>query len=281
MGMVLSKKAMSEAVKHALAEDVGSGDITTQGIARSGDTIAGYIAAQADGVVAGIPVVEEVFRQLHKQIKIVVRKKDGAPVRSQDVILRIQGPALPILTGERTALNFLGMLSGVASVTRTYVDAIKGSKTEVLDTRKTTPGLRRLVKYAVAIGGGRNHRMGLYDAVLIKDNHIALANGSITEAIQRVRKHSEKRMLLEVEAETLEQVREAVEAGVDIILLDNLSGRALRQAVACVKGRALIEVSGSISLSSAKVAAGLGVDRISVGALTHSVAWLPVHLELV
>jgi nicotinate-nucleotide pyrophosphorylase (carboxylating) len=278
--MFVLKQAIREAVSIALKEDIGSGDITTQGIATAKDTISGYIAAQADGVVAGIPLVEEVFRQLNKKIEIVPKKKDGARVRRQDVILRIQGSASSILTGERTALNFLGMLSGIATTTRIYVDALQGSKTKVLDTRKTTPGLRQLVKYAVTVGGGNNHRMGLYDAVLIKDNHIALARGSVTEAILRTKQRIGKKVPIEVEAETLAQVEEAVAAGADIILLDNLSGKTLRQAVAMVKGRALTEVSGGLNLSAAKSAASLGVDRISVGALTHSAPWLPVHMEL-
>lgn len=274
------KKLISQAVKNALAEDIGSGDITTRGIARAGDVITAYIAAQAEGVVAGIPVAREVFRQLSRHIKLTQKKNDGARVRRQDIILRIQGPAAPILTGERTALNFLGMLSGIASLTKTYVDALKGTRTRVLDTRKTTPGLRQLVKYAVTRGGGQNHRMGLYAAVLIKDNHIAIAGGSITEAIERLRRKCGKSVPIEIEAETLEQVEEAVAAGADIILLDNLKGKALQQAVTIVHRRAQIEVSGGMNLQSAKAAACLGVDRISVGAITHSAPWLPMHMEL-
>jgi len=279
MSSFLPTKAIVEAVKIALAEDIGSGDITTQCLANSKARISGIIAAQAEGVIAGIPVVAEVFRQLSKQVKVVILKKDGARVHKQDIILRVHGPAAPILTGERTALNFLGMLSGIATQTAAYVDALKGTHTRVLDTRKTTPGLRQLVKYAVAAGGGHNHRMGLYDAVLIKDNHITLT-GSVTEAVQCVKQNCRRRIPIEVEVETLAQVEEAVQAGADIILLDNLSGNVLRQAVARVRGRAQTEVSGGLNLRSAKAAARLGVDRISVGAITHSAPWLPMHMEL-
>ncbi|MCD4813357.1 carboxylating nicotinate-nucleotide diphosphorylase [bacterium] len=277
---LLSRKNVADAVKTALKEDVGSGDITTQWIAKPGDRITGVIAAQAGGILAGIPVALEVFRQLSNKIRVAVLKKDGEKVYRQTPLLRIQGPATAILAGERTALNFLGMLSGIATQTSQFVKAVKGSRTKILDTRKTTPGLRHLVKYAVVAGGGSNHRMGLYDAVLIKDNHIALANGSIVEAIYRARKNMQVKVPIEVEAETLEQVRAAVTEQVDIVLLDNFKGPELRQAIKLVKGITRSEVSGGITLQTARVIAQLGVDRISVGAITHSAPWLPIHMEL-
>lgn len=277
---LLSKTNVNNAVKNALLEDVGSGDITTQWIARPKDRMTGVIATQAEGKLAGLPIAEAVFRQLHSKIKVTHLKKDGDKVYRQTPVMRIEGPAAPILTGERTALNFLGMLSGIATQTAQFVEAVKGSRTKILDTRKTTPGLRQLVKYAVVAGGGCNHRMGLYDAVLIKDNHIALADGSIVEAIQRARLNMKRRVPIEVEAETLEQVKAAVEERVDIILLDNFKGQVLRQAIKLVRGTTKSEVSGGITLQTARVVAQLGVDRISVGAITHSAPWLPIHMEL-
>lgn len=276
---VLSLHAVREAVRRALAEDVGRGDLTTRWIARPSDRAGGAITAQGRGVLAGVPVVQEVFRQLDPRVRVAAGKSEGAAVKPGDVLARISGPAAAVLTGERTALNFLGLLSGVATATAEFVRAVAGTRAGIYDTRKTDPGLRRLVKYAVAAGGGCNHRMGLYDAILIKDNHIALA-GSLTEAVRRVRAGSRKRLPVEVEAESLAQVREALAAGAEIILLDNLGPADLRAALKLTHGRAETEVSGEMNLAKSRAAARLGVDRISVGALTHSSRWLPMHLEL-
>lgn len=278
MTVHLSKTAVQKAVRAALAEDVGSGDVTTRRIVRRNEIVTGAILAQAEGVVAGFPLVKEVFRRLSRKVKVDCLKADGSRVSNGDTLVLISGPVAPILTGERTALNFYALLSGVATATRRYADAVAGTRAQVYDTRKTPPGLRLLVKYAVLMGGGRNHRLGLYDDILIKDNHIRLA-GSVREAVRRAQQGRPKR-IVEVEAETLDQVREAVASRADLILLDNFTHADLKQAVALAKGRAKLEVSGGMNLASAKDAAQLGVDRVSVGALTHSAPWLTMHLEL-
>jgi nicotinate-nucleotide pyrophosphorylase (carboxylating) len=278
MNLVLPKKVIADIVARALAEDLGTGDITTRAIARAGDTMQGCISAQAPGVVAGIPLVKEVFRQVEAKVRVKPIVADGAQVKPGDELVRLSGPAAAILTGERTALNFLGMLSGMATVTSRYVKAVAGTSTCIYDTRKTPPGLRALSKYAVAAGGGTNHRIGLFDAVLIKDNHIGLA-GSVTQAVNRVRAHVRKHLPIEVEAETLAQVKEALAAKAEVILLDNMTMTQLREAVKLIARRAEVEVSGSVPLAQVGAIARLRVDRISVGALTHSAPWLPMHLE--
>ncbi|MEW6515685.1 MAG: carboxylating nicotinate-nucleotide diphosphorylase [candidate division FCPU426 bacterium] len=266
-------------VRQALQEDVGPGDCTTRAIVRPGDRLQAVVYAQARGVLAGVPMVREVYRQLDRRVRVQAFKTDGSSVKPGDRLLRLQGPAGPILTGERTALNFLGCLSGIATQTATYVRALKGTGTQVWDTRKTVPGLRQFAKYAVRAGGGNNHRHGLYDAVLIKDNHVALAQG-IREAIRRTRRTLGKRVPIVVEAENLEQVGEALAGRADVILIDNMSGHTLARAMRMIRGRAKTEVSGGLTLRSAVAAAKLGADRVSVGALTHSAAWLPLHLEV-
>lgn len=272
------REAVEEAVTRALAEDLGAGDVTTRAVARPSDRVRGVITAQAAGVLAGLPLVQAVYRRLDRRVRVRPLRREGAEVRSGDPLAAVSGPAAPILSGERTALNFLGLLSGVATAAARYARAVRGTRTRIYDTRKTAPGLRHLVKYAVAVGGGCNHRFGLYDAVLIKDNHIRLA-GSLTEAVRRVRKRLGRHFPVEVEAENLDQVLEAIAAQADLILLDNLSPARLRRAVALIRGRAETEVSGAMDLPAARAAARLGVDRISVGALTHSSPWLPLHLE--
>jgi nicotinate-nucleotide pyrophosphorylase (carboxylating) len=229
-------------------------------------------------VVAGLPLVVEVFKQIDPKVKVKLLCHDGHKVKSGDDLVHVSGTAAAILTGERTALNFLGMFSGMASATHRYVEAVAGTSTKIYDTRKTPPGMRILSKYAVAAGGGTNHRIGLYDAVLIKDNHIGLA-GSVRDAILRVRSKSRKPILIEVEAETLAQVKEALEAKAEVILLDNMSFAQLREAVRLINHKAEIEVSGSVPLAEARTIAHLGVHRISVGGITHSAPWLAMHLE--
>ncbi|NTV52516.1 MAG: carboxylating nicotinate-nucleotide diphosphorylase [Candidatus Firestonebacteria bacterium] len=278
MNLSLPKKIMTDIVARALAEDLGGGDITTRAIARPHDAMRGGISAQGQGVIAGLPLVREVFRQINPKVKVEPVVADGTQVKSGDELLRLAGPAAAILTGERTALNFLGMLSGMATVTSRYVEAVAGTSTKIYDTRKTPPGLRLLSKYAVAAGGGTNHRIGLFDAVLIKDNHIGLA-GNVTQAVTRMRAHDRKHLPVEVETETLAQVQEALAVKAEVILLDNMSFAQLREAVKLINHRAEIEVSGSVPLAEARSIAHLGVDRISVGALTHSAPWLPMHLE--
>jgi nicotinate-nucleotide pyrophosphorylase (carboxylating) len=278
MKLSLPKNIVIEAVKRALAEDVGAGDITTQWIVRTGDHMQGVISAQAEGVVAGVPLVQEVFRQLSPKVSVKPMCPEGRKVKPGDALVRISGPAAPVLTGERTALNFLGMLSGMATQTRHYVEAVAGTSAKIYDTRKTPPGLRVLAKYAVAAGGGTNHRMGLYDAVLIKDNHIGLA-GTLADAVYRIRARMRKKVEVEVEAETLAQVREALAVKAEAILLDNMPLMQLREALRLINHQAVVEVSGSVKLAEVRTIAHLGVDRISVGALTHSAPWLAMHLE--
>lgn len=275
----LSSGAVRETVRRALAEDVGPGDCTTRAIARPEDRLLAVVYAQARGVLAGVPLVREVYRQLDRRVRVRALKSDSSAVRSGDGLLRISGPAGAILTGERTALNFLGCLSGIATQTAAYVRATRGTKTQVWDTRKTVPGMRLLAKYAVRAGGGHNHRNGLYDAVLIKDNHVALARG-IKEAIRRTRQVLGAGVPIVVEAENLRQVREAAAARAEVILLDNLSGRRLARALNLIRGRARTEVSGGLTLRTVRAAARLGVDRVSIGALTHSAPWLPLHMEV-
>lgn len=274
----LKPSIITALVKQALSEDVGRGDITTTSIAEFKQEAKAVIIVQADGVVAGLPLVREVFRQLDKKVRINFHQHDGVKVKAGMPLATITGDARAVLTGERTALNYLGLLSGIATTTDRYVGLARGSKTKILDTRKTIPGLRSVVKYAVTMGGGTNHRMGLYDAVLIKDNHLALA-GSVTAAIKCCRKKLGKRQLIEVEVETLNQVKEALLNRADIILLDNFKLAPLKQALNMIGQQAQTEISGGVGLQRIKTYVNLGVDRISVGAITHSSPWLPVHME--
>jgi nicotinate-nucleotide pyrophosphorylase (carboxylating) len=264
-------------VKLALAEDIGSGDITTNCIVPEGAVIHGRIVAKESGVVAGLDVVELVFHFLDGEVVLNRALEEGSEVTAGAMLANLHGPARALLTGERTALNFLGRMSGIATLTKRFVNAIAGSKAKILDTRKTAPGLRTLDKLAVKRGGGDNHRTGLFDMVLIKDNHIDFA-GSITEAIKRVRA-SGTNVEVEVEARTLEDVKEALELGVKRILLDNMSPETMRKAVEMNEGRALLEASGNVSIDNVNVIARTGIDFISVGALTHSAPVLDVSLK--
>ena len=278
----LLKKDIKKIVSLALQEDVGQQDITTTAIAKPNDYIAGAIIVQAAGVIAGLPLVKEVFSQLNKEVELIIIKKEGQKVKKGDKILILKGNAAAILTGERTALNFLALLSGIATITNKYVEMAKNTRTEILDTRKTPPGLRTLVKYAVSVGGGTNHRFGLYDGILIKDNHIKLA-GSLKTAIARVRKNiknKDKSLLIEVEAENLAEVSEALAAKADIILLDNMSLSQLKQAKKIIGKKAKLEVSGGLTLKMLRNILDLNLDRASIGALTHSTTWLSMHLEI-
>jgi len=267
-------------VKFALAEDVGPGDITTRAIVGKGQRAKAEIIAKEAGVIAGLHVAAEVFRHLDRRIRFVPKVNDGASVKKGKVIAIVSGPARGILTGERVALNFLQHLSGVATLTAKFAAKVKGQRAKVLDTRKTTPGLRVLEKYAVRMGGGENHRMRLYDAVLIKDNHIALAGG-VDEAIEKAKGTRHKGVGVEVEAKTLAQVRKAIEAGADRILLDNMQIKTLRQAVRlCKKARIKTEASGGVNLDNVSAIARTGVDYISIGALTHSAKALDISLDI-
>jgi nicotinate-nucleotide pyrophosphorylase (carboxylating) len=270
---------ISQCIQRALAEDIGSGDVTTDSIVPTGASLRGRIVAKQDGIVAGLAVAEEVFRTLDRSITFAAKVEDGSRVTKGAVLVDIAGPARALLTGERTALNFLGRMSGIATLTREFVDAVAATSSTILDTRKTAPGLRTLDKLAVQLGGGQNHRTGLFDMVLIKDNHIDFA-GSITQAVERVRA-SGTRLKIEVETRTLDDVREALALGVDRILLDNMSPDTMREAVAICGGRAKLEASGNVTLDNVLEVAKTGVDYISVGALTHSPVVFDVSLEFV
>jgi nicotinate-nucleotide pyrophosphorylase (carboxylating) len=278
MNSVLPPK-ISDCIKCALAEDIGTGDVTTNTIVPARASLRGRIIAKQDGVVAGLSVAKLVFHSLNERITFVAKQQDGTSVTRGMVLAELEGPARALLTGERTALNFLGRMSGIATLTRQFVDAVAGTRAVILDTRKTAPGLRTSDKLAVRIGGGQNHRTGLFDMVLIKDNHIDFA-GSITNAVQRVRA-SETPLEIEVETRTLDNVREALALEVRRILLDNMSPAMMREAVSLCAGRAKTEASGNVTLANVLEVANTGVDYISVGALTHSPKVFDVSLEFI
>jgi nicotinate-nucleotide pyrophosphorylase (carboxylating) len=271
--------SVSECIDRALAEDIGSGDVTTDNIVSPEAWLRGCIVAKQNGVVAGLKIAGAVWLKLEERVKFTPKVTDGARVETRTVLAEVSGPARALLTGERTALNFLGRMSGIATLTRQFVDAVSSTKAKILDTRKTAPGLRALDKRAVAIGGGRNHRNGLFDMVLIKDNHIDFA-GSITTAVTRVRQCGVE-LEIEVEARTLDNLREALALGVERILLDNMSLELMREAVQICGGRAKLEASGNVTLENVFEVARTGVDFISVGALTHSARVFDVSLEFV
>ena len=265
-------------VAAALREDVGSGDRTTEAIVPPGARARAEVLLEEPGVLCGLAAVEAVFAQLDSSAKLEPLAEDGAHVTSVPArVAELECSARALLTGERTALNLLGRLSGIATLTARYVELVAGTNATILDTRKTTPGLRALEKYAVRCGGGTNHRVGLYDAILIKENHIRIAGG-ITAAVAATRNGTQPEV--EVEAETLADVEEALAAGVDHILLDNMTPDQVREAVELVAGRAKLEASGGISLATVRSFAETGVDYISVGALTHAARSLHVSLEV-
>ncbi|MBF0428757.1 MAG: carboxylating nicotinate-nucleotide diphosphorylase [Magnetococcales bacterium] len=270
----------SDIIHNALAQDVGRGDLTTNALVEVGQNAEATLTARQDLVVCGLSVMAEVFRQLDARIRLRPEQTDGGGVRAGNAICTITGPARGILTGERVALNFFQNLSAVATLTRRYVEQVSGTQARIVDTRKTTPGLGQLQKYAVRIGGGQNHRLGLDDGVLVKENHIALVGG-ITQAVQRLRETVSHLHRIEVECETLEQVREALDERVEVILLDNMDLETLRRAVAMVGGKALLEASGNVTLETVRAVAETGVDLISVGALTHSAGSVDVSLRVV
>jgi len=275
--MAVATDTLERIVLAALAEDIGAGDVTTEATVPADAAGNAGILVKEPGVVCGLQAVEATFRALDPDVEFEAFAHDGDAVDAPAVVARVAGSQRAILTGERVALNFLGRLSGIATLTRRYADAVAGTGAAVLDTRKTTPGLRALEKHAVVAGGGRNHRFGLDDAVLVKDNHLRAA-GSIAAAVEHVRKSTD--LSVEVECDTLEQVAEALEAGVDAILLDNMTLDELRQAVRLAGGRARLEASGGVTLETIRAVAETGVDEISVGALTHSARSLDVSLEL-
>jgi nicotinate-nucleotide pyrophosphorylase (carboxylating) len=264
-------------VRRALAEDVGSGDVTTAATVPASASAKAALVARQPCVLAGLDVAREVFAQVDPALRFEAALRDGNRCEAGQLIARLTGPARAILTGERTALNFLQHLSGIATRTRAFVDA-SGGRITVLDTRKTVPTLRALARYAVRCGGGTNHRTGLYDGVLVKDNHIRLA-GSVAEAVGRARQAAPA-LPIEVEAQSLDEVRDAVAAGADIIMLDNLDDETMRAAIAAIDGRARVEISGGVTLERMATLATLGADFVSVGALTHSAPAVDISLEI-
>lgn len=267
-------------IEQALLEDIGTGDITTESIIPSNLKAKGIIKTSEEGVVAGLDIVFLVFIKLDSEICFQPKIKDGNKILPGEILGEITGPARTILKGERVALNFLQRMSGIATITSKFCQQVKDFPVRVFDTRKTTPGLRILEKYAVRMGGGHNHRFGLYDAVLIKDNHIAVAGG-IKSAVNSVRKQISHTAKIEVEVENLSQLQEALKVQVDTIMLDNMDLETMKEAVKMVKGEALIEASGGITLEKVREIAQTGVDLISVGALTHSVKSLDISMEIV
>ena len=255
-------------IRHALEEDIGSGDVTTDSIVPQAAIMKGQIIAKQAGVVAGLDVARVVYQILNERVSLDVCVTEGTWVENRQVLARVSGPARTLLTAERTVLNFIGRISGIATLTRQFVDCVAGTKAVILDTRKTAPGLRALDKLAVRSGGGQNHRIGLYDMILIKDNHIDYA-GSLEEAVRRARSFANG-LEVEVEARTLEDVSRALEIGVQRILLDNMSLEVMRQAVIMTADRAKLEASGNVTLANVRSVAETGVDFISIGALTHS-----------
>lgn len=280
--MPLSAEALS-LIQAALDEDVGPGDFTTLWTVPEGRRAEARIVAKSPGVVAGSRIAAEVFRRLDPSLQVEVAAPDGTALEPGDLAMRVAGSARSILTAERTALNFMQRLSGVATVTRRYVQAVAGTGARVIDTRKTTPGMRALEKDAVLAGGGTNHRHGLHDMVMIKDNHIAAAGG-ITAAVDAVRARNDRGLAVEVETTNLEEVREALATGADRIMFDNMPPELMRQAVELVRAagerRPETEASGGITLDTIRAAAETGVDLISVGALTHSAPALDLSLHL-
>ncbi|GHF23241.1 nicotinate-nucleotide diphosphorylase (carboxylating) [Kordiimonas sediminis] len=272
----LSAAEIDAFIDIAFAEDIGTGDITAETVIPADATLSADINARQDMVVAGLFLMEPIFKRLDAACRITLDIKDGDYVQAGTRLAIITGPARALLSAERTALNILQHLSGIATMTKTYVDKIEGTKAKLLDTRKTTPGLRKLEKYAVAMGGGTNHRMGLYDAVMIKDNHIAVA-GSVAKAVAGSK--AAGRTDIQVECDTLDQVQEAVDAGANSLLLDNMPPATLIEALRIVQNRLPCEASGGVTLETIRAIAETGVDYISVGRLTQSAPAVDIGLD--
>jgi nicotinate-nucleotide pyrophosphorylase (carboxylating) len=278
-GFPFDEAVLKTLVRAALEEDRAYEDVTTIGTVLSTRHTRARLVARQSGVLAGIPLALAAFRLLDARIEIRVDAEDGSVVDAKDCVLFLSGPARGLLSAERVALNFLQRLSGVATLTARYVAAVRGTKARILDTRKTTPGWRDLEKYAVRCGGGVNHRRDLADSVLIKDNHIAACEGNVAIAINRARAHAPKAMPVQVECDSLDQVRAAIAAGAESLLLDNMTLESLREAVALASGACLTEASGGVTLDTVRRIAETGVDRISIGALTHSAPSLDLALD--
>jgi nicotinate-nucleotide pyrophosphorylase (carboxylating) len=276
---MLQKHIIRNIVQSAIEEDVGAADVTTKAALTGKETGKGLALAKSDVVVAGMDVFRETFLFLDPGTKFTAYSKDGDFVEKGGCLAEISGNLSRMLTAERVALNFLQRMSGIATLTRRYVDEVKGTEAKILDTRKTAPGLRYLDKYAVRIGGGHNHRFGLYDGVLIKDNHIAAAGG-IPQALARVRGRLPHTLKVEIEVKNLQELEEAINSGADVIMLDNMPLEDMRKAVAATGGRVPLEASGNVTLANVRKIAETGVDFISVGALTHSVPASDISLKI-
>ena len=274
------RKNIDALIEAALKEDMPEGDVTSENIISCDSISRALIVAKEEGVVAGIYVAERVLKTIDRTVDFEILKKDGNTLNNGDKIAALKGPSISLLKGERTALNFLQRMSGIATATQEFVKALEGKKTKILDTRKTTPGLRSLEKYAVRMGGGTNHRFSLSDMVMIKDNHIKIV-GSITEAVRSARKKIKPGIKIEVETTNREEAVEALECGADIVMLDNMPLGKMREVMKLLNGKVLVEVSGKINLSRIPDIAELGVDYISVGALTHSYKSLDISMEFV
>jgi nicotinate-nucleotide pyrophosphorylase (carboxylating) len=278
-GFPLPTSALVALVRTALEEDCAFEDVTTIGTVVPGHHARGALIAREEGVLAGVPLALAAFYLLDAHVDIRVDAEDGTHVRRGQTVLYLSGTARGLLSAERVALNFLQRLSGVATLTARYVEAVRGTKAQILDTRKTTPGWRLLEKYAVRCGGGTNHRTTLADAVLIKDNHIAACDGSVEVAVERARAFAPKGMLVQVECDTVAQVKAAIAARADAVLLDNMPNHALRECVDLTAGHCWTEASGGVTLQTVREIAETGVDRISIGALTHSAPSLDLALD--
>jgi len=277
--MIARPAILRVVVERALREDLGSGDLTTRLLFPKAIKAKAVIRAKQEAVLAGLSVAEAVFKKVDPKLKFESLTQDGDRVQSGTEIARIVGDGRSLLKGERVALNFLQRLSGIATLTAQFVEAVRGTKATILDTRKTTPGLRALEKYAIRMGGGRNHRMNLSDGILIKDNHIALT-GSLKLAVQEAHRKAPRGLRVEVEATNLKEVEDALSAKADIILLDNMTIPQLKEAVSLINGRALTEVSGGVQLNTVRAIAVEGVDYVSIGALTHSAPAVDLSMDI-
>lgn len=274
---MIHRPVLHRLIRCALEEDIGPGDVTTAAVLTEQETGTGHAVAKADLVMAGIAIFRETFLFLDPDVRFTKCLEDGCEIMRGEVMAELSGKLTSILTAERTALNFLQRMSGIATTTRRYVQVVAGTSARILDTRKTAPGLRVLDKYAVRIGGGLNHRFALYDGVLIKDNHVTAAGG-ITPAIQRARQKISHTLKIEVEVKNIDDVREALAAGADAILLDNMATEAMSEAVRLIGGMVPVEASGNVTLANVRQIAETGVDFISVGALTHSASAADISL---
>ncbi|MCY4042400.1 MAG: carboxylating nicotinate-nucleotide diphosphorylase [Candidatus Dadabacteria bacterium] len=283
---VLDREKVDALIEAAVREDIGGGDVTTELLFETDVECGAAVRSKQRGILAGLGVAKTVFEKLDRNLAWQARVKDGDALEAGDEIVFITGSQRHILSGERLALNILQRMSGIATFTSRFVEAVRGTGVRIMDTRKTAPGLRELEKYAVRMGGGENHRFGLYDGILIKDNHIKLAGG-VAGAVSKARRRAEEaeenyaRFPLEVEAKQISQVTEAVAAGADIVMLDNMSAEQMKEAVALAKGKVLLEASGGVTLENVREVAETGVDIISVGALTHSAPALDISLDMV